>query len=98
MLLFECFDTLHNEINEYRSMMWSLWIIYTFCLNILNHKQTQILTVHPTSLGRKTRVTRHLLTKRRAEWFLRYKHCFSPWWSWLYSQRNSDSIRFTFYL
>jgi len=41
MLLFECFDTLHNEINEYRSMMWSLWIIYTFCLNILNHKQTQ---------------------------------------------------------
>jgi len=27
-LLFECFDILHKKINEYRSMLWSLWIIY----------------------------------------------------------------------
>ena len=26
-LLFECFDIVHN-INEYISMLWSLWIIY----------------------------------------------------------------------
>jgi len=27
-LLFKFFDILHNKRNEYRSMLWPLWIIY----------------------------------------------------------------------